>query len=225
MRMLRVSETAARSEPEVVPRPEFDVPLTEETPEMAARERTVARVRLLWDQRQFLFRVTVIAFAASIIVAFVIPSRFTSTVRLMPPDQQSGSAMAMMAAMSGKLGSLGGVGADLLGIKTPGELFVGVLQSRTVQERLIGEFDLQKVYGDRYLEQAHRDLAERTGISEDRKSGIITIQVTDRNPQRAAAMAQKYATELNLLINQLTTSSASRERAFLGERLDQVKAE
>jgi len=225
VKVLRVSETAARPEPEVVLRPEFDVPLTEETLETAARERTVARARLLWDERRFLFRIAAIGFAASTIIAFLIPSRFTSTVRLMPPDQQSGSAMAMMAAMSGKLGSLGGFGADLLGIKTPGELFVGVLQSRTVQERLISQFDLQKVYRDRYSEDARKDLAEHTGIFEDRKSGILTIQVTDRNPQRAAAMAQKYTTELNELMNQLTTSSASRERAFLGERLGQVKAE
>jgi len=70
---------------------------------------------------------------------------------------------------------------------------------------------------------ARRRLDENTSISEDRKSGIISISVTDHNPQRAAALANAYVDELNSLAAELSTSSAHRERVFLEERLKVAK--
>ena len=87
---------------------------------------------------------------------------------------------------------------------------------------MIQQFDLQKVYGDRRMEDARKDLAERTGISVDRKSQIITLTVTDHDPKRAAAMGEAYVEELNRLVAELSTSSARRERIFLEERLKAV---
>jgi capsule polysaccharide export protein KpsE/RkpR len=59
-------------------------------------------------------------------------------------------------------------------------------------------------------------------MSIDRKSQIITITVTDYDPERAAAMNQAYVEELNRLVAELSTSSARRERIFLEERLQAV---
>jgi capsule polysaccharide export protein KpsE/RkpR len=72
------------------------------------------------------------------------------------------------------------------------------------------------------MEDARNDLAEHTAISVDRKSQIISVTVTDRSPQRAAAMSQAYVEELNNLVTELSTSSARRERIFLEERLQSV---
>ena len=102
---------------------------------------------------------------------------------------------------------------------------MGLLTSDTVEDRLVGKFHLQKVYGASKIEDARAQLGEHTGISEDRKSGIITIVVWDHDPNRAAAMADAYVTELDRLVAQLSTSSARRERVFLEERLKQVKAD
>ncbi len=66
---------------------------------------------------------------------------------------------------------------------------------------------------------------QNTAISEDRKSGIITISVTDRDPQRAAAIANAYVDELNSLVAQLSTSAAHREREFLEDRLKVAKVD
>src|SRR5947207_13769509 len=66
-------------------------------------------------------------------------------------------------------------------------------------------------------------LDENTSISEDKKSGIITISVTDHSPQRAAALASAYVEQLNTLVSELSTSSAHREREFLEERLKVAK--
>ena len=195
-----------------------------ENAEAAVREHAVARLRLLWETRRFLFRTSVYGLVAFTAIAFLIPKRFESTVVLMPPDDQSASGMMMAAALANRIsGSLGGVAGDILGIKSSGDLFIGILTSRTVQDDVIRKLDLKSVYKTKQWETTRKHLTENTMISEDRKSGIITISVSDRSPERAAAMAGEYVTELNTVVSQLSTSSAHRERVFLEERLAQVK--
>jgi capsule polysaccharide export protein KpsE/RkpR len=172
------------------------------------------------------------AFLASALIVILIPNRYHALTRLMPPDTQSTSGLGLLAAMAGKAGTGsgvsgfgGGIASDLLGVKCSGALFVGIVGSQTVQDRVIRDFDLQRVYWDSKIEDARKDLAEHTDVSEDRKSGIITIGVTDRDPKRAAGMARAYVDELDRLVAQVSTSSARRERIFLEERLKAVKAE
>jgi capsule polysaccharide export protein KpsE/RkpR len=180
----------------------------------------------LWKQRRFLARVAVAGLLSGTLVAFLLPKRFQSTAQLMPPDTQSSSGMAMLAAVSARAGGgLGSLSSSVLGGNSTGALFTKILTSRTVESRLVERFDLRKIYGCSFEEDARRKLAENTGISDDRLSGVITIAVTDRDPQRAAAMAQAYVEELNRLVVELSTSSAHRERVFLEERLRAVKAE
>jgi len=207
--------------------PEHDVPIVpgpEETP--GANDNSVAYLRLLWEHRRLLARVALCGLLASALIAFLIPSRYESTARLMPPDNQSASGLATaVASMTGAGAGLGSVASDLLGLKSTSDIFVGILSSRTAQDKLIQQFDLKKLYGARRMEDAQKILAVRTGIAVDRKSQIITISVTDHDPQRAAAMAQAYVEELNRLVVELSTSSARRERIFLEERLQSVSKE
>jgi uncharacterized protein involved in exopolysaccharide biosynthesis len=204
--------------------PERHLPLAselEETREVG--ENLVARLRLLWEHRRFLSSVALAGLVASMLIAFLIPTRYESTARLMPPDNTQTGGLAMAAAaLSGGAGGLGGIASDVLGIKSTSDIFVAILSSRTVQDKLIQKFDLRKLYGDRGMEDASRDLGERTGISVDRKSQVITLTVTDHDPKRAAAMGQAYVEELNRLVAELSTSSARRERMFLEERLNGV---
>lgn len=192
----------------------------------AARERVVARLALLWNRRRSLARAAGTGLLMASLVAFAIPKRFTSTARLMPPDQGPGNGMAMMAALASRAGSFGTIGNELLGLKTTGDLFIGILQSRTVEDELITKFDLRSEYawyGNVTSEQARTDLAAQTGLSLDRKSEIITISVVDRSPQRAQQLAQEYIKALNGVVINLNTSSAHRERVFLEDRLTQVQ--
>lgn len=184
----------------------------------------VDRQRLLWENRGVIFRAVRAGLLASFLVAFLLPERFQSTTRLMPPDQPS-SGMALIAAAGGnQLGSgLGSMAGDLLGLKNSSDLFIGILQSRTVQDDLINAFNLRKVYSVPRMEDARAALGKNSNLSVDRKSGILTIEVTDHDPKRAAAMAEEYAGELNRVVVQLNTSSAHRERVFLDDRLTQVK--
>ncbi|MEK7409281.1 MAG: Wzz/FepE/Etk N-terminal domain-containing protein, partial [Acidobacteriota bacterium] len=144
----------------------------EELVDWQGRQRGVARARLLWERRRFLFKMMVWGLASAAAIAFVIPNRYESTVRLMPPDGQSGSGLAMLAALTAKTGSgLEMLAGDLLGVKNSGAHFAGILRSRTVQERLVDRFDLRKIYWVRRREDARKELAHNTEISEDRKSG------------------------------------------------------
>lgn len=176
----------------------------------------------LWQQRRPIARTALYGLLASTILAFLIPMRFESTTRLMPPDSVQPGGLAMASALSGSLGGLGGVATEMLGLKSTSDVFVGILSSRTVQDRLIEQFDLKRLYGARRIEDARTQLAAHTGISVDPKSQIITISVMDHDPKRAAAMCQAYVEQLNRLVADLSTSSARRERIFLEERLQTV---
>ena len=203
--------------------PDSDFAVVEEARD---KERNVlCRLRLLWAQRRMLFRVTLYAMLASTGLVFLIPPRYESTARLMPPDNQSSTGLAIAAAtMSGTSGAsgLGGIASDLLGAKSTSDVFVGILGSRTTQDKLIEQFNLKKLYGARNMEDARKELTANTTLSVDRKSQITSVSVTDKNPRRAAAMTQAYVEELNRLVAELSTSSARRERIFLESRLQGV---
>jgi capsule polysaccharide export protein KpsE/RkpR len=205
--------------------PESDFPsstLQPEPPE--SNEKVLMSFRLMWGHRRMLYRVSLYGLLAGTLVAFLIPTRYESTARLMPPDNQSSSGMALAAAaMSGtSSGGLGALAGDFLGLKSTSDVFVGILSSRTVQDTLIQQFDLKKLYRTRSMVATRRALAEHTGIAVDRKSQIITITVTDASPQCGAAIAQAYVVELNRLVTELSTSAARRERMFLEGRLQTV---
>jgi len=182
------------------------------------------RATLLWWHRRMLVRVTAISLVVSLGIAFLIPKQYKASASIMPPDQQSSGAM-MLAALAGRggLGSLGSLASGLLGGHTTTALFVNLLQSGTVRGHLIDRFNLQHVYHARYRITAAKRLARRTKISDDKKSGVITIEVEDTDPIRARDLAQAYLDELNKLVNKTSISAARQERIFIERRLHDVQ--
>jgi uncharacterized protein involved in exopolysaccharide biosynthesis len=199
----------------------------------AKKARNVARVRLLWNYRRFLSRMTGAGLILFTLLAFLLPKRYTATARLMPPDYTSSisTGLAMSAVSGGDSGGatggapLMGLASRLLGLNTSGELIVGVLQSQTLEDRVIRKFDLMNEYGAKYPEDARKKLESQTDIKSDMKTGLITIAVENRDPRKAAAMAQEQVDALNELLAQVNTSAAHRERIFIGERLQTIKEE
>jgi capsule polysaccharide export protein KpsE/RkpR len=86
----------------------------------------------------------------------------------------------------------------------------------------VDRFNLKSLYHCRYRMDAEKKLARRTRVTEDRKSGTITLEVTDTDPLRARDMAQAYLDELNKLVITTSTSAARRERIFIEQRLASV---
>jgi uncharacterized protein involved in exopolysaccharide biosynthesis len=195
----------------------------------------MAVLELLWAQRQFILRRVLAAILIFTVVAFMLPKHYAATTRLMPPGYGVNSEMALaLPALSEHEGGGGGAGvmggggvmglaSQLLGMNTSGELFVGVIQSRTVEDRVINRLGLMNVYWDKYLEDARKHLESNTNVSIGSRTGIISISVTDKKPDRAAAIAKAYVTELNQVLAQVNTSSAHRERIFLEERMQEIK--
>jgi capsule polysaccharide export protein KpsE/RkpR len=183
---------------------------------------------VLWENRLPLLRTAVLGFLISLPIVFLIPKQYESTARIMPPENSS-PGTAMLAALAGRstgdLGGLGTLATSLLGARTSGPLFVDLLRSGSVSGDLIDRFDLLQVYRKRYRVDAAKQLARRTTVLEDKKSGAISITVEDSDPQRARDMVQAYLDELNLLVNRTNTSSARQERLFIEHRLASALAE
>lgn len=186
---------------------------------------------LLWAKRQFLIWLTVAGLALSTLMAFLLPKKYTSTTQLMPPDYGANSPLALALPDLGAGAGSGGGGSSitdlagqLLGLNASNDLYLGVLQSRSVEENVIQRLGLMKIFHARYPSDARKALASRTNIESDPDTGIITIAVKDTDPKRAAAIAQTYVVELNNVLARVNTSSAHRERVFLEQRLATVKA-
>src|SRR5208282_3269884 len=194
----------------------------ESTPSPPVRD-VLEALDLLWERRRWLFRVAAWSLAVSTVVAFLIPNQYEASVSIMPPESMTGGGN-MLAALAVKASpELAAMAGSLLSTKSSGALFVDLYRSRSVQDRVVDRLNLQKVYWSRYKQDARKKLNKRTDVSEDRKSGVITLTVEDRNPQRAHDIAQAYVDELNNLVAQVSTSSARRERIFIEQRLAAVK--
>jgi capsule polysaccharide export protein KpsE/RkpR len=197
----------------------------DEAMHIGPRSHWAVRTLLLWKHRRMLARVTAISLLVSLCISFAIPKKYKSTASIMPPDQQGSSAMMLAALTShaGGLGALGSLANGLLGGHSSSALFIDLLHSGTVSGHLIDRFNLQHVYRKRYRIDTAKHLAQLTKIIEDKKSGVITIEVEDTDRMRARNLAQGYLDELNKLVNRTKTSSAHQERVFIERRLDTVK--
>jgi uncharacterized protein involved in exopolysaccharide biosynthesis len=176
----------------------------------------------LWERRKTLKRIGIVAFILSTIIALTLPKHYQSSTSLMPPDQQ-GSGTALLAALAGRVGGSSGSGlgmlaSGLLGAKSNGELYIDLLHSGTVTGALTDRFHLQQVYKTKYMKDTLKKLNARTQITESKKSGVITIVVTDTDRRRAQDLARGYVEELNKLLARVSTSSAGRERQFIEQR-------
>lgn len=182
-------------------------------------------LRILWVERRFLWKSIAWALAIALAFAFLLPVRYESTARLMPP-QDNGGAGALVAALSSKAGdALASLGSSLLEMKTSGALFIAIIHGSAVENGLIDEFDLMSLYGTKSRERARKLLDERISTVEDRKSGVLAVSISDRDPQRAAKMTAACVEKLNRVLTAVNNSSAHREREFLESRLKTAEPE
>jgi len=191
----------------------------------AAIPNWVKNASLLWTNLRILLRVAGVSLALSLAIAFLLPKRYESSARIMPPGNSMGGA-ALLAALAGHSSSLGALGAFAGGFLGGGgntALFMDLLRSGTVSGHLIDRFDMQHIYHKRYRIDTAKYLARHTKIVDDKKSGVITLTVTDTDPVRARDIAQGYLDELNQLVNRTNTSSAHQERLFIEKRLNGVQ--
>jgi uncharacterized protein involved in exopolysaccharide biosynthesis len=168
--------------------------------------------------------VLVFPFACAVIAALIslaLPNIYTGTAKIFPPQQGGSSLAAALLGDAGGFGAGGGVGSAL-GLKSPSDLYVGMLRSRTIADAIITRFDLQKLYEQNTLSATRAKLVERSAFISDR-NGIIGIEVDDEDPKRAADMANAYVEELDQLTQEVAITTAGRQRVFLEKQLRQAK--
>ncbi len=146
-------------------------------------------------------------------LTFFIPNSYTATTQIMPPQQQSGAS-----ALLGQLGALSGLAGASAGIKNPSDTYVAMLKSRTVSDNLINRFQLQVVYKKKLFSDTRKVLEKASSIIAG-KDGLIAVQVDDKDPKRAADMANAYVEELQKLTQVLAVTEASQRRLFFEKQL------
>ncbi len=162
------------------------------------------------------------------IVAILLPSLYTATVAIMPP--QSGSSSAAMLAQLGNLGALASMGGGALGVKNPNDMQVALLKSRTTEYAMVERFQLQAEYHKRYISSARARWEKMTSIDSGLKDGLIRLSVTDRDPRRAAELANGWVEEYRRVTANLALTEAAQRRMFFerevnGERGELERAE
>lgn len=152
------------------------------------------------------------------LVSLAVPNTYTAGVKLLPPQQPQSGAAAILS----QLGNVAGAAASAAGIKNPNDLYVGMLKSRTIADKMIQQFDLQKVYDKPTLEQTRKKLASNTSIVSG-KDGLIAVVVEDHDKQRVAKMANAYVTELINVTRAIAVTEAGQRRVFFERQLEQSK--
>jgi uncharacterized protein involved in exopolysaccharide biosynthesis len=180
---------------------------------------------LLVEHKRFIARFVLGAAVLAIALAFLLPVRYEAKVVLLPPQQNSSVGTALMGQMGnlGALGALGALAGGNFGLKNPADMYVALLTSRTVEDAMIQRFDLMKEYREKRISDARKELEWRTTVVAGTKDGLIRISLTDRDPKRAAELANGYVEEFRKLSASLAITEAARRRLFFGQQLQQAK--
>lgn len=168
--------------------------------------------------KRLVLALPLVAAVLAIIASGLMTPIYTATTKILPPQQSQSTASALLAQLGGIAGLAGGTG----GFKNPNDIYVGMLKSRTVADALVQRFDLKSVYEQQLLTSARTILAGQSDISAG-KDGIISIEVDDRDPKRAAEIANGYVDELFKLTKTLAVTESSQRRLFFERQLSQAK--
>ena len=174
----------------------------------------------LVDWKSVIFSFVGISTAVALVVSLLLPKMYTATARIMPPQQsQPTSAAALMQA-----NPLAAAAGRELGLRNPSDLFIYILRSSTAADDMIDRFKLMQVYDAKLRTTARASLAGATQIVSGKEGGI-TIAVTDRDPQRAADLANGYVDELRKLTQTLAVTEAGKRRLFFEQEVQKATDE
>jgi uncharacterized protein involved in exopolysaccharide biosynthesis len=176
----------------------------------------------LGEGKRLIASVTIVAAVAAIGIGLLLPKTFTARATLLAPNaQQQGGAGAALAAL-GSIGGLGGLGGGLLP-KSPDELYVALLKSDSVQRALADRYDLKTRYEVETYETLRKVIPQYVRVTSDKKSGLISVEVDDKDPKFAADLANAHATEITKVLGRLAVSEAQLRRVFFDKQLNDTK--
>jgi uncharacterized protein involved in exopolysaccharide biosynthesis len=165
------------------------------------------------------------------IIVFIWPNEYESNAKFLPPQTASSSlASTMLSQMGSGISTLAG---GLLGVSVtnPGYLYVGILTSRTVLDKIIDRFGLMERYKTwkNWIfpferEDCRKKLTDDIVTAEvDDKSGIVSVTIYEKDPKIAAGMANAFVEEMKKLSKGMAISQAAQMRLFYEEELKDTK--
>ncbi len=180
---------------------------------------------LLLERKRFIMRFVLGAAVVAAIVSLLLPVQYEAKIALLPPAQNSsiGSSLLGQLGSIGALGSLASLAGGSLGIKNPADMYVSLLQSRTVEDAMIQRFGLMKEYRVKKMSEARKAFEHHTTAVAGTKDGLIRLTVEDHDPNRAAELANGYVEEFRRLSASLAITEAARRRLFFQQQVDQAK--
>lgn len=176
--------------------------------------------RVLIKRKKLIGLIMGVSFAVSIIISLLLPKIYASTTSILPPQQESSVGMGMAA--SHLAGGLGGLTGGFLGLKSPADLWVGILKSRSIFDAVITRFDLVKSLETATLEDARNAFGRMVTVRKS-KEDIISITVEDKNPEQAALLANAFVEELDRINKSIVMTSGGRMRTFVEKRLKEAQ--
>ena len=199
------------------------------TPVNPPRGFLLAWIRVALKWHRLAWRMTAAIMLLAFAAALLLPNHYTATIVILPPTQSGSSGAAMMAQLS-SMGGMAAAAAGGVGIKNPNDQQVALLKSRTVEDAMVERFQLQSLYHRKYVSAARKRWERATTIDNGIKDGLIHITVTDRDPRRAADMANGWVEEYRRFTATLAITEASQRRLFYERQLsaahnDLVQAE
>ncbi len=174
------------------------------------------------ERKNIVLWVTAVFAILSLIISLVLPKRFTATVTLLPPQQSSSAGIALPAQL-GNLGGMAALAGSSLGLKSPNDMYVAMFRSRTVENAVAEHFGLMQQYKSKYLSDAGKAFESHSKVEAGGKDGLIRVSVDDRDPRRAAELANGYVDQFRNLSQHLAITEAAQRRLFFEQQLEQAK--
>jgi uncharacterized protein involved in exopolysaccharide biosynthesis len=175
---------------------------------------------VLAKRKRLVIGVPIVAAVAAAVITLFMPNLYTATTKILPPQQGYTGATAALA----QLNALAGLAGAASLAKNPSDLYLAMLKSRTIADKIIERHKLKDIYGTRTLTSARKTLWTRSEMKAG-KEGVITIDVDDRDPKRAAELANAFVDELYQLTQTLAVSEASQRRLFFEKQMKAAKTD
>jgi tyrosine-protein kinase Etk/Wzc len=210
-----VSDSELQSTP--LPHPPGKQPTAEESEELSVLDLLI----MLAERKRIILWTTSIFAILAIIVSLLLPKEYTATVTLLPPQQNS----SLSSQLASQFGSLAGMAALAGGgalLKNPNDMYVAMLKSRTVEDAMVIHYGLSGEYRKRYLSDARKAFESHATVDGGNKDGLIRLFIEDRDPHRAAELANGYVEQFQLLSQNLAFTEAQQRRKFFEDQLKQA---
>lgn len=178
-------------------------------------------LEMLARRRLFIIVFVIVATLLSVAIALVLPKWYQASALLLPPKDLS-LPVPGLARLSEVVSIT--KGADLPVMVTPSDVYVRILKSRTIAERIIERFDLNTRFAADYFKQTYEVLMSRSEFKVT-DEGLLLISFEDKDPGVAADVVNAFVEELDRVNREIALERVRQNRSFIEERLAQVKQE